>query len=44
MFYFKAIQSVEKAVKSLNVLPEEYEDFYIRRMITLLQDKLNNKK
>lgn len=35
----RALQSLDKAVKNLKELPEEYMDFYARRMIQILQEK-----
>lgn len=36
----RAFQSLEKTLKILNELPADYKDFYGRKMIGLLREKL----
>lgn len=35
----RALQSLDRALKILDELPEEYKDFYGRRMIARIQEK-----
>jgi hypothetical protein len=37
---FQALQMVEKATKLLDTLPHDYKDFYMKRMITILETKI----
>ena len=40
----RAFQTMDKSLQALKGLPRDYEDFYIRRMISTPQSKLLNKK
>lgn len=35
----RAIQILDRALKTLEELPEEYRDFYARRMVLRIQEK-----
>jgi len=38
----KALKTFEKSVAQLKVLPKDFEDFYLRRMIVAIQKRLDN--
>ncbi|GFG29109.1 hypothetical protein Cfor_00276 [Coptotermes formosanus] len=40
----RALQMVENAVKLLDILPDDYKDFYMKRMITVLEAKIPTDK
>lgn len=37
---FQALQMVENATKLLDTLPEDYKNFYMKRMIAILETKI----
>ena len=39
----RAVQILDRALKTLGELPEEYRDFYARRMVLHIQDKAYSK-
>jgi len=41
---FQALQMVEKAVKLLDTLPDDYKDFYMKRMFTFIETKIPTDK
>jgi hypothetical protein len=41
---FQALQTVENAVKHLDILPDDYKDFHMKRMITFIETKIPTDK
>lgn len=40
----RAMQVVDRAIKILGELPDEYKDFYARRVVARIQDKTFSQK